>query len=143
MQAKNEMQAIKALSEKVAGIVESGSNSNGSWVKYDDGTMMQWGSATFTGAETGNTGAYKVITFPVPFANSKLSISYSPIYENTYDTTLVLYTILTGTRKYGNETSVTTDTVYRRLAYTTDVTELKKLYVTNLSFNWQAVGFWK
>lgn len=143
MQAKNEMQAIKALNEKIAGIIESGSNDNGSWVKFADGTMIQWGSSAFTGAETGNTGTYKVITFPVPFANSKLSISYSPIYENTYDTTLVLYTILTGTRKYGNGTSVTTDTVYRRLAYTTDVTELKKLYVTDLSFNWQAVGFWK
>lgn len=142
MQAKQEMEAIKALNTKVAEIVESGSNDNGSWVKYDDGTMIQWGSATFTGAQD-NTGAYKAITFPVPFANSKLSISYSPIYENTYDTTLVLYTILTGTRKYGNGTSVTTDTVYRRLAYTTDVTELKKLYVTDLSFNWQAVGFWK
>lgn len=43
MQAKNEMEAIKALSEKVAGIVESGSNANGSWVKYADGTMFQYG----------------------------------------------------------------------------------------------------
>lgn len=40
MQAKNEMEAIKALNEKIAGIVESGSNSNGSWVKFADGTMI-------------------------------------------------------------------------------------------------------
>lgn len=40
MQAKNEMQAIKNLSEKVVGIVESGSNANGKWVKYSDGTMI-------------------------------------------------------------------------------------------------------
>ena len=40
MVVKNEMEAIKALSEKVAGIVESGSNDNGSWVKFADGTMI-------------------------------------------------------------------------------------------------------
>ena len=36
MQAKKEMEAIKNLNEKIAGIVESGSNENGSWVKFAD-----------------------------------------------------------------------------------------------------------
>ena len=40
MQAKQEMEAIKSLNKKVAGIVESGSNANGSWVKFADGTMI-------------------------------------------------------------------------------------------------------
>ena len=38
------MEAIKALNEKVAGIVESGSNENGSWVKFADGTAICFGS---------------------------------------------------------------------------------------------------
>ena len=48
MQAKNEMEAIKALNEKVAGIVESGSNENGSWVKFADGTMICYGSKNYS-----------------------------------------------------------------------------------------------
>jgi len=55
-----------------AGIIESGSNSNGSWIKYGDGTMEQWGTKSNTitvataygGIFYGNFGA---ITFPVAF----------------------------------------------------------------------------
>lgn len=48
MQAKKEMEAIKALNEKIAGIVESGSNDNGSWVKFADGTMICGGQISQT-----------------------------------------------------------------------------------------------
>lgn len=48
MQAKKEMQAIKDLNEKIAGIVESGSNDNGSWVKYADGTMICYRSKSYS-----------------------------------------------------------------------------------------------
>ena len=143
MQAKNEMEAIKALNTKVEGIVESGSNDNGSWVKYSDGTMIQWGSSSFVGAETGTTGSYKRITFPQAFANNKYSTSYSPIYTGNVSQTITLYVILTGTDKYGSGTTLTADTVYRRLSHTTDATELAELYATDLSFNWKAIGFWK
>lgn len=40
MQAKNEMEAIKSLNKKIAGIIESGSNANGSYIKFTDGTMI-------------------------------------------------------------------------------------------------------
>ena len=143
MVVKNEMEAIKALSEKVAGIVESGSNDNGSWVKFADGTMIQWGSATFTGAETGNTGSYTRVIFPQTFANNKYSTRYSPLYTGNIAQTITLYVILTGSNIYGSGTALTADTVYRRLAYTTDATELAELYATDLSFNWHAIGFWK
>lgn len=143
MVVKNEMEAIKALNEKVAGIVESGSNDNGSWVKFADGTMIQWGSASFVGAETGTTGSYKRITFPQAFANNKYSVNYAPLYVGGYSQSITLYVILTGSNKYGSGTALTADTVYRRLAYTTDATELAELYATDLSFNWHAIGFWK
>ena len=141
MVVKNEMEAIKALNEKIAGIIESGSNDNGSWVKYDDGTMLQWGSSSFVGAETGTTGSYKRVTFPQAFANNKFSVEYSPKY--TSGTNIVLFVVLTGTRTYGSGTELSGDTVYRRLSYTTDTTELAELYATDLPFAWKAIGFWK
>ena len=143
MQAKNEMQAIKALNTIVAEIVESGSNANGSWVKYADGTMIQWGSATFTGAETGNTGSYTRVLFPQPFANNKISTKYQLVYKSGIDTTLTMFIILIGSIEYGKGTAFTQDTVYRRLSYTYDNTELAELYAIDLPFNWQAIGFWK
>jgi hypothetical protein len=53
-------------------IVESGSNANGSYIKYSDGRMIQWDSGTVTNWPTGT--AYGVLfqsnrlfTFPVEF----------------------------------------------------------------------------
>lgn len=142
MQAKQEMEAIKALNTKVEGIVESGSNDNGSWVKFADGTMIQWGSKNFVGASD-STGSYTRVIFPQTFANNKYSTRYSPLYTGNIAQTITLYVILTGSNIYGSGTNLGGDTVYRRLAYTTDATELAELYATNLSFNWHAVGFWK
>lgn len=143
MQAKQEMEAIKALNTKVEGIVESGSNDNGSWVKFADGTMIQWGSSSFVGAETGNTGSYKRITFPQAFANNKISTKYQLVYKSGIDTRLTMFIILIGSIEYGKGTAFTQDTVYRRLSYTYDNTELAELYAIDLPFNWQAIGFWK
>lgn len=73
MQAKNEMQAIKALNTKVEGIIESGSNDNGSWVKYDDGTMICYGSISnsLKRATSLACGGYRTsgmtFSFPVQF----------------------------------------------------------------------------
>ncbi len=44
-------------------IVESGSNVNGNWIKYSDGTMTQWGIGTWTGSITANTIAETTVTF--------------------------------------------------------------------------------
>lgn len=76
MQAKNEMEAIKSLNEKVAGIVESGSNENGSWVKFSDGTMICYGS---TSANANSD--YYTLTFPCQFIDSNYSISITNIYS--------------------------------------------------------------
>lgn len=40
MQAKQEMEAIKKLNEKVAGIIETVTNANGTAIKFADGTMI-------------------------------------------------------------------------------------------------------
>lgn len=82
MQAKNEMEAIKALSEKVAKIEESGSNANGSWVKYSNGILLQYGVY-----DTGSTELNKeygsvfydnkphTFNFPLSFINKNISIT--------------------------------------------------------------------
>ena len=73
MQAKNEMQAIKALNENIAGIIESGSNDNGSWVKYDDGTMICYDSISNSLTRVTNLacGGYRTsgmtFSFPIQF----------------------------------------------------------------------------
>ena len=142
MVVKNEMEAIKALSEKVEGIVESGSNDNGSWVKFADGTMIQWGSKSFVGAQD-STGSYTRVIFPQPFVNNKISTKYQLVYKSGISTNLTMFIILIGSIEYGKGTVFTQDTVYRRLSYTYDDTELARLYAIDLPFNWQAIGFWK
>lgn len=74
MVVKNEMEAIKALSEKVAGIIESGSNDNGDYIKFSDGTMIQYGQVDtnlkdFT-AQYGSVfynQSFSTINFPLEF----------------------------------------------------------------------------
>ena len=48
-------------------IVESGSNSNGKYIKYGDGTMVCWGSTWFTGIFTTGSSASFSRNFPAPF----------------------------------------------------------------------------
>lgn len=74
MQAKQEMEAIKALNTKVEGIVESGSNDNGSWVKFADGTMICSGYISQTLTRTtqrSDCGGYRTsgvtVNFPATF----------------------------------------------------------------------------
>jgi hypothetical protein len=65
-----------------AGIIESGSNANGSYIKYSDGTMVQWGAVTTTtGSAASNLygttsgGTYYAAagrTFPTPFISQPL-----------------------------------------------------------------------
>jgi hypothetical protein len=48
-----------------AGIIESGSNANGSYIKFSDGTMQQWGEVSTTPA-SGTTHNFTV-TYPTAF----------------------------------------------------------------------------
>lgn len=50
------------------GIIESGSNTNGRYIKYRDGTMICWGEQIFIG----DGGLYKnvVITYPATFSSA-------------------------------------------------------------------------
>lgn len=125
MQAKKEMLAIKSLNEKVAGIVESGSNENGSWVKFSDGTMIQWGRKTLQNVEFAQTGGIyysqrQVFPFPQVFIqNPSISISGTTsnicwIGNSTSNTEQFTFNVL-----HSNETTRT------------------------VLIEWQAIGKWK
>lgn len=64
----------------------SGSNANGSWVKYDDGRLECWGKASIPANQKNTT-----ITFPIPFlepnkngAGTNINISITDIYTYNY-----------------------------------------------------------
>ena len=42
---------IEQNSNDIANIIESGSNNNGKWIKFVDGTIIQWGQYTIQGSE--------------------------------------------------------------------------------------------
>lgn len=138
------MPLLKTILNKIKNMeIERIENENGTAIKFPDGTMIQWGNKSFTGSVSGNTGSYTTVTFPQPFSDNKISISYTPIYSGSYAQGITLYVILTGSIKYGEGSRFTGDTVYRRLSHTTDTTELSELFATDLSFNWHAIGRWK
>lgn len=69
----NSSSAIATLSDVTAnggGIVASGSNANGSWVKYANGLIQQWGTNS-AGTQSGYTSMY----FPVAFSNTSYGFS--------------------------------------------------------------------
>ena len=69
--------------EAGAGIVESGSNSYGSWIKFSDGTMECW--VTNLVAVGGTLSRTFTITWPMPFVDSNYTMAHS-YYENSNGT---------------------------------------------------------
>lgn len=61
-------------------VEDSGSNARGYWIKYNDGTLIQWNHLLTTDQAINN--AYgslyqgtRDITFPIPFLNDKVSVT--------------------------------------------------------------------
>ena len=82
LNATNLNQLQTNIENAINSVVESGSNNNGSWIKYSDGTMICWRQETVTdqainkeyGSLYQGTRQY---TFPVPFVgnvNAKCTI---------------------------------------------------------------------
>jgi len=103
-------------------------NANGSYRKFSDGTMIQWGSATessyamTSAAGGGYRGGDMSVTFPETFASAPTTYSSSTDYG--------------APAVFPSETSPTTTTGYfvgwRGNSSTTDI-----------AFNWHAIGTWK
>jgi hypothetical protein len=63
-----------------AGIIETGQNTNGSYIKFSDGTMQQWGTA-----DSSDTG-YMTQNMPMPFINMDYSVSFTPYADSAFNT---------------------------------------------------------
>lgn len=65
------------------GVVESGSNSNGSYIKFADGTLIQEGD---TGSFTipASTGGSKDVTFPINFYDTNYCVTQTNLGGGTY-----------------------------------------------------------
>lgn len=125
----------------------SGSNENGSWIKYDDGTMKQWGAGVFSSGGTYENDSWVTVTFPQRFIGDKNSYSYKPVYmSGTADPINACMEMnLTGSRSYGEGNAyVDRDVVYRRLSNANpDGAEQLELFKIPSKFVWEAIGRWK
>lgn len=70
--------SVRAVKEAIVEIVESGSNANGSYIKYSEGTLIC--RATKSGIK-GNT----LIQHPYPFITSNYQLSITPGYASSPD----------------------------------------------------------
>jgi hypothetical protein len=99
----------------------SGSNSNGSYIKFDDGTLICWASvAAVAGTATQNTG---ILTYPITFTTAPYTVvqhySLSGKFADWYI--------------YNNATNGFT--IYHQGTSGADI--------SGTSFRWQAIGRWK
>lgn len=89
----------------VNGIIESGSNDNGSWIKFADGTLIQYGSKNCT-ATTSSSGGFthyysqNTFTLPIEFKNTEYKIFPNINSENVTLINLVYGSVKT-TSTYG------------------------------------------
>lgn len=107
----------------VTGIYDSGTNSNGSWIRFTDGTMMCWYNTGSTAIAVTTAGAQKTYTFPIAFISlSSLFVAGTgnPVADVRFSVT-------------GGVSSTTTCNIF--------ITTLSNQNVTYLGFN--AIGNWK
>lgn len=119
-------------------IVESGSNANGNYIKFQDGTLIQWGENSF-----GNSGtvsdSYKTISFPISFYNNTYKVFSTMFYQGTVATNYNLGVNLTP-----GIVNTSSCTIYRRLSYLApDNSGQDNLYAVAEDFHWLAIGRWK
>ena len=117
---------------------ESGSNQYGSYIKFNDGTLIQWGEDIF-GTSGTSSDSYKSVTFPISFIDNTYSMFAQVRYASGISQSYSLGTILTP-----SVGSTTYNDIYRRLSYLlpTDSGQ-SALYSIALPFYWYAIGCWK
>ena len=92
------------------------------YIKFPDGTLIQWGRASFPGSGSGGAG-YATVDFAIPFVSSP-AITATAMYVNT----LVTFGVSAQSRSDGA-------TLYARTS--------SGGIVTGASAYWVAVGKWK
>jgi hypothetical protein len=110
----------------------SGSNSNGYWIKFSDGTLEQWGS---NARSIGNTVAYGTGTYAQPttnFPTAFISTDYSTNVTVRVSGRVILTSI-------AFESITTTSAVF----YYWDPRDTTSYSMTTLTEKWYAIGRWK
>lgn len=114
-------------------IIESGSNANGNYVKYNDGTLIQYNNTTVNDQaisnQYGNTGLYtgtRTVTFPISF----LDTNYMAICGEFKWGTGASWGIISSRNNKNWMTIMALDFISRDAGTNTDV-------------SWIAVGKWK
>lgn len=103
--------------------IESGSNEKGNWIKYNDGTLIQYSGEQKTQDVTANSYWDYRINFPISFFNT----SYFAICSDRNDSKDIKTSIIST-----NNTS----SFYVRLRNGAS-------YQQSIKFSWFAVGRWK
>lgn len=120
------------VEDAIDGVVESGSNANGSYIKYNDGTLIQYGevskNVTITNYSNSSQWYYDDgygITLPLEFINTNYFINVKALGANAI--TLNVYGIekVSTTRANFNLSS--------KISYS----------YNNFGFEWFAIGRWK
>ena len=113
-------------------IVESGSNDNGSWIKYSDGTLIQYGNVTKSiniKNKSGSSGWYYddgyAIKFPINFSDTNYFVDVNAALGGLI--TLNVYSIT----NYQN--SICEFNLSSNIEYNN----------SNYKFRWFAIGRWK
>ncbi len=102
--------------------ITSGSNGSGNWVKYPDGTMIQWGTSSLSSGGTGT------ISFPLSF-NSTPTVALGATSTAPSDSVLIAVSM----------SSVSTSSCTFHTRYTSG----GAVGVTNEATKWIAAGKWK
>lgn len=116
-------------------IVESGSNSNGSWIKYSNGTLIQYGIVSQANANTANSsisaGGYRSsgynFSFPIEFYETPKSLIASPSGDLTVSGVLPDFEV------------GLTKTQFQLIWWSVDSNATSR----TLKASWQAIGKWK
>lgn len=68
---------ILELKEKLEEVIEKGDNENGTYIKFADGTLIQYGN------NNGIENTFKWVTFPIPFKSVEVvTVEVSSIDSN-------------------------------------------------------------
>lgn len=110
--------------------IEYGSNTNGYYTKFPDGTLIQWGVVTIadvpltvvSGSLFRNTSTAIRIDFPLSFIDNQYSANYAP---NTF-------TSIMGITPYAKNSSYMLGIGYSTISQT-----------ISIPLDWYAVGRWK
>lgn len=79
LSAENLNQMQDNIEEAINGVVESGSNDNGSYIKFADGTLICMGD-TMDVLTSAIAEAQFLVTYPIPFVNYP-SVTISNVYS--------------------------------------------------------------